>query len=89
MSVTITTDAWLAELERVQQETPAGYLSVSQMAERTGRSLRWIRGRLVELKREGRLALQLVSHTDLAGRATWVPAYRIVPKGKARKEEGR
>ena len=86
---TITTDQWLAELERVQQEAPAGYLTVSQMSEETGRGRDWIRQRLVQLNGEGRLATQPVQETDIAGRVCWKTAYRILPKGKARKEKGR
>ncbi|HUU93704.1 MAG TPA: hypothetical protein VM238_21135 [Phycisphaerae bacterium] len=82
MTVTITTDAWLAELERVQRRTPAGYLTVRQMAEQAGRSRDWIRRRLWELNREGRLATQPVLEADISGRMNRSTAYRILPKGK-------
>ena len=82
MSGTITTDAWLAELERVQQKAPAGYLTVSQMSEQTGHGRDWIGHRLTQFRHEGRLATRTVQDTDNANRVCWKTAYRILPKGK-------
>jgi len=80
MTVTITTDQWLAELERVQQETPVGYLTASQMVERAGRGKKWIWRRLGELKREGRLVFRYVQETDAINKTRWTPAYLILPR---------
>ena len=82
-------NALVAELDRGQKDARAGYLTARQMAAKTGRSRDWIRQRLVQLNGEGRLATQPVQETDIAGRANWKTAYRILPKGKARKEDGR
>jgi hypothetical protein len=80
MKETVTTEEWLAELERVSQTSAEGYLTMRQMSEHTRRRLRWIRDRLGQLKGEGRLAVRDIQETNIAGKPCWVPAYRILPR---------
>ena len=83
MNEAITTEEWLAELERVSQTNAEGYLTVRQMVEHTAHGRNWIQGRLAQLKREGRLAVRDTQETNIAGKPCWVPAYRILPRKEA------
>ena len=56
-------------------------VTVSELADRTGRSKGWIRDRLGRLKQQGRLAIAGYRVTEgLDGRASRVTAYRLVPQ---------
>ena len=67
-----------------------GLMTVSDIvAANPSRGRKPVLALLKKARGAGRLKTGRVLREDLAGRITPIPAYRILPKGKARKEEGR
>lgn len=82
----ITTDEWLAELEKLQGEDrgerPANTFRMEELCEHLGICRQVISRGLRTAIRDGRVRVVRVPLRDLSGRATMVPAYQLV------KEEG-
>jgi len=72
----ITTDEWLAELERIESETGEG-TTVIELSDALGHSPEWVRRKLRLAINAGKVAVTRRKITDIAGRPQWVPAYKI------------
>ena len=72
----ITTDEWLAELERIESETGEG-TTVFELTEALGHSSEWVRRKLRIAINANKIAVTRRRVTDIAGRPQWVPAYKI------------
>lgn len=79
MSVTITREEWLAELERVMKSPEDGDgMTVLELAEAMGWSEKRTREALHKLNRAKRIAVNRGTRYALDGRRASVPLYRIV-----------
>jgi hypothetical protein len=86
MSATIRVDEWQAELARVLQRArtrESGAVTMRELVQETGMGQKRITSGLYRLRSEGRLAVVAVPSTNLIGRATTVPGYKLLPKKKA------
>lgn len=85
MSSSMTVDEWYAELAKLAQSQPEeddGYMTASEIEMRSGHCHGWVKDRLREAKRAGRLLCKSVHRESLSGRMASVPAYKIVPAKK-------
>jgi hypothetical protein len=67
----------LAELETAGDN---GGLSVVELMEQTGRKASWVRGKLGDIHRAGRLVVGRRLTTGIDGKAAHTPVYRIKAK---------
>ncbi len=75
---TITTAEWLAELERLGAlETDEGY-TAKELAQRWGKSTKWVKERLAKARDAGLLVRGTRPYEGINGRIQPVPVYRIV-----------
>ena len=75
----ITEDELVAALlsARTASDAVEGALTTNELAEMTGRRVRWVREQLKPLIAEGRIESVRTRIVDIAGRSTIVPAYRL------------
>lgn len=79
----ITTEEWLAELERLAQDDPSSDgLTVHEIVEKTGKSSAWVYKHLQLAKAAGRLKVGRRVAESLCGHKKYVPVYQIVPVKK-------
>ncbi len=77
----ITTDEWLAELERVARDS--GHddgLTAQEIADGVGYSTKWVAVRLRRLKAIGRLQVGKRTIEALNGNRIPVPVYKVLPE---------
>ena len=74
--ISITTDEWLAELERIESETGDGS-TVAELSEALGHSREWVCRKLRPAISAGKVAVTRRRVDDIAGRKQWVPAYKL------------
>jgi hypothetical protein len=88
MSVEISRDEWLAELERVQAAVGAesGGLTARELCARFGKGERIIGAFLQALHTAGRLETIQVRREARDGTRRWVPTYRIRPETKSKRK---
>ncbi len=73
----ITTDEWLAELDRVTRESDDG-LTVPELAVKFGHSTQWVRQNLLQpANAAGRLVLGRKQTTSIDGKPIRTPVYRL------------
>jgi len=73
----ISLDEWLAELERLSKRAEGGGITTQELCEATGRGVGWVRRRLHQAQRQGRLEVVRVYRTAIDGVPRHVPAYRL------------
>ncbi len=85
MSLTITTDEWLAALQEAMRptEAPEGWKTATELARTMSVSLEKIRATLGELDAQGKLLRRFVMRPSIDGRLTRRPVYSIKPDEKA------
>lgn len=79
-AVVITSDEWLGELFRLQaaSECDDGFLSTQEIAARTGRCTDAVLMSLRKAKASGRLQVRTVKRSDISGRLSPIPVYRVL-----------
>lgn len=85
MSERITTDEWLAELEKLSNAAPVnanGYMTTQEITKATKHSQTWVLARLKELIQQGLVEVSTRRTLTITGRPCNTPVYRL-KKGKA------
>lgn len=79
MAESVKSEEWLAELQRLANETPTtdGFLSVSEMGDRLHRAEQAVRKMLNRAKDMGMLETTRRQKESLNGVKSYVPVYRI------------
>ena len=74
---------WLKDLNELSDVSDIeNGLTTSEMVAQTGHTVLWIRKRLHEAKKRGRLVVGRKSINRLDGSDVFLPAYRVVPDGE-------
>jgi hypothetical protein len=80
----ITADDLVRALEEAQDtaDSPDGLLTTVQLSKLLGRNRKWVRVKLGELDRAGRLECVWVEGTSISRSKTMVPAYRLTSEAE-------